>query len=320
MTLLPGWTPDWLAAALAAVFPALAPDTPPLYNGYVEATYHYAAALGTGRILAIPVQEGQGVTAGTVLVTLEDRSERAALAAAEAHVAEAQATLANLQTGSRADEIAVIAAELAKAQATARERQISFDRSTELLKRQVASLSQWQSDQAALDAANAAVGQLQAQLRVAELPARAAQQTAAEAALKAAEAERDARKFALDERVVAAPVAGIVDDIFFRAGEVAAAGAPVMSVYDPAEMRAIFFIPEPDRASVALGDRFALACDGCAEGLTAHLVRLGASPQHTPPIIYSREERSRLVFRAEAVADQPLALLPGQPVSLRPLP
>lgn len=311
--------PAWVITALSAVFPSLGTPEGPVYNGYIEATYHYAAALGTGRILTIPVVEGQTVSQGTVLLTLEDRSERAALAAAEARVAEAQAQLSNLQTGSRTDEIAVIEAELEKAQATARLQQVTFDRSAELLKRQAVSLSQWQGDQASLDAANAAVVQLQAQLRVAELPARAAQQTAAEAGLKAAEAERDAQKFALDERVVDAPVTGIVDDIFFRAGEVAAAGAPVMSIYAPAEMRAILFIPESARAGVQLGDRFTISCDGCAEGLTAHLVRLGASPQHTPPIIYSREERSRLVFRAEAVADQPLALLPGQPVSLRPL-
>lgn len=308
----------WFAAALAAVLPGYGDDPGRQWNGYVEADYHYAAPLTAGRIVSIPVQEGQRVEAGEVLMVLDDRAERAALAEAEARVAQAAANLADLQTGKREAEIDVIRANLDKAKAAQAQQKINFDRSETLLARNVISLSQWQSDRAALDAADAAVAELQAELRVADLPARGAERDAAEQAQKAAQAAQDAARIALDERQVRAPITGVIDDIFFQEGEVAATGAPSMSIYDPDAMKAILFVPERERASVSVGQVLTVTCDGCPPGLTARLSRLSADPQYTPPIIYSREERDRLVFRAEALSDQPLSLLPGQPVTLEP--
>jgi len=315
MTDLPGW----FASVLAAVIPGYGDDPGRLWNGYVEADYHYAAPLSPGRITSIPVQEGQKVEAGEVLMLLDDRAERAALAEAEARVAQAAANLQDLQTGKRKDEIDVIQASLDKAKAVQAQEKINFDRSETLLARNVISLSQWQSDRAALDAADAAVAELQAQLRVAELPARGAEREAAEQALKAAQAAQDSARIALDERQVRAPITGLIDDIYFQEGDVAATGAPSIAIYAPDVMKAIFFIPERERATVAVGQPLALTCDSCPPGLSARVTRLSADPQFTPPIIYSREERNRLVFRAEAISDQPLSLLPGQPVTLEPL-
>jgi HlyD family secretion protein len=78
----------------------------------------------------------------------------------------------------------------------------------------------------------------------------------------------------------------------------------------------LFFIPQPERAGFAPGDVLALSCDGCPAGLEATVSRLASDPQFTPPIIYSREERQRLVFRAEAEVAGDAGLLPGQPVTL----
>ncbi len=64
----------------------------------------------------------------------------------------------------------------------------------------------------------------------------------------------------------------------------------------------------------------AFACDGCARGLTATITFISPRPEFTPPIIYSRDERSRLVFLTEAVMVQQNAVLPGQPVSIGRLP
>lgn len=310
--------PAWITALLSAVLPGA--DEAPGWNGYIEADYHYAAPVSPGRITAIPVQEGQVVAQGAVLMLLDDRAQKAALAEAQARVAQAAANLDNLRTGKREDEIAVIRADLDKARAAQRQQKVNFDRADQLLKRNVASLSQWQSEKAALDAADAAVAELEAQLRVAELPARGAEQAASEQALAAAKAAEEAARIALNERIVTAPIGGIIDDIFFQEGEVAGTGAPAMAIYDPARMKAILFIPETDRASVTPGMELDLTCDGCPEGLTVAVTRLSAEPQYTPPIIYSRDERARLVFRAEALAEQPLALLPGQPITLLPRP
>jgi AcrR family transcriptional regulator len=65
-----------------------------------------------------------------------------------------------------------------------------------------------------------------------------------------------------------------------------------------------------------VGDRIAVNCDGCAQGLVARVNFVSAQAEFTPPIIYSQEERARLVFRIEATPEQPGDMRVGQPVSI----
>lgn len=312
--------PAWLAAIIAAVIPGwgMAPD--PSYNGYVEADYLYVAPSSPGRITSIDASEGQAVSADQQLVFLDETAEIAALHAAEANVAVAQANLDNLMTGSRDAEIEVIRASVANAEADQHLAQLTLDRSLQLLAKGLVPPAQVDTDRARVQSADAQVAQLRAQLAVAELPARNAQQLAAEATLQGARAEVDRAQSALDNRILSAPVNGLVDRIYFDVGEVAATGTPVISLYQPDRLKAILFVPEPERASFSVGDRLAVSCDGCPEGLTAMITRMSSSPQHTPPILYSRDERARLVFRAEARLEGASGVLPGQPITLRMLP
>jgi HlyD family secretion protein len=312
--------PDWIAAILGAVIPGFADPGPTVYAGYVEGEYVYVAAAAAGRIAAITAEEGQTVTAGEVLFRIDDTHQVAALRAAEANVAVAEANLSNLQTGSRSAEIDVIRATLDQARADQTLARTTLERSQRLLISGSISQAKVDTDRAMLQSADAHVAQLEAQLQVAELPARDAQRIAAEAQLEAARAQLDDARSALEDREVEAPTGGVVDKVFYDPGEVAGAGAPVVSVLPPGRLKALFFVPEADRASVAVGALFDVTCNGCAPGLTARLTRLASTPQYTPPIIYSSEERTRLVFRAEAVLVDPGTILPGQPLSLSPRP
>jgi len=312
--------PNWIVALIAIAIPGFGQPPDQTYNGYVEADYLYVAPSSPGRITAIRANEGQEVSAGDLLVALVDTEQTAALHAAEANVAVAQANLDNLMTGSREAEIEVIRASLANAEADQHLAQITLDRSLQLAAKGLVPPAQVDTDQARLQSADAQVAQLRAELQVAELPARSAQQLAAEATLEGARAEADRARSALDDRRIAAPESGLVDRVFFDVGEVAGVASPIMSIFQPNRLKAIFFIPEPERASFAVGDMLTVFCDGCPDGLTASVTRLASSPQHTPPILYSRDERSRLVFRAEAILTEGHRLLPGQPISLRKTP
>lgn len=308
---------DWIFATLAAVLPAFGTAPAGVYNGYIEAEYIYASASGAGRIVTVGASEGDTVRQGQQLLQLEDTEQAASLRAAVAGVAVAQANLDDLKTGSRAEEIEVIRASLHQAQADQSLARLTLERSDRLLARGYVPSSEVDNDRAALQSADARLEQLTAQLKVAELPARDAQRVAAEAALDKARAEADAARSDVDDRLVAAPITGTVDKVYYDPGEVVAAGAPILSLFDPDRLKAILFIPEPERASVGLGDTLAVTCDGCPPNVRATITRLAASPQYTPPIIYSREERARLVYRAEAVLTAGTGLLPGQPVALR---
>jgi len=314
------WITSTVAAVLSVLLPGYGDELTPVYNGYVEAEYVYAAPSVTGRIENLVVREGEHVNQGQYLFEMDATKQRASLRAAMARIATAEANLRNLETGSRDAEIAVIRATLGEARAQQALAQSTLTRTQSLFERELSTQARVDADRAALESANAHVAQLEAQLAVAELPARDAQVVAAEATLTAARAEADLAAAQLDDMRVTAPVAGRIEKVYFDAGEVAGAGAPVLSILPPGDMKVLFYIPEVERPAFAIGDALALSCDGCAEGITVAITRMASDPQFTPPIIYSREERARLVYRAEGRLPADAGLLPGQPVTLERLP
>lgn len=306
----------WFLGLLAAIWPGFGEPPPKVYNGYVEADYVYAAADSAGRIDRLAVSQGDMVKKGTLLFVLETERQSAVLRAAEAQEQVAEATWHNLETGSRVEEIAVIRASVAQAKADRTLATSTLDRSLKLHAQGLTPDAVVEANQAAVESADAKFNQLEAQLTVAELPARDAQLVAAEATLEARRADVDRAMTDLQNRQVIAPIEALVERVFFRAGEVASAGTPVLSLLPPDALKVRFYVPEADRAAVRFGETLIVSCSGCPDDLTASINYLASQPQHTPPIIYSREERARLVFMAEAELAPGTKLLPGQPVTL----
>lgn len=307
----------WLFGLLAAVVPGVGDHAALRFNGYVEVDYVYVSALGAGRIDGMAVAEGDPVAAGDILVRLDDRQQRVALEAAEAQVAAADAALRNLETGGRTDEIAVARANLTQAEADLKLAQETAARSEGLFAQGVVAQARRDQDRTALSVAAARVAQLAAQLKVTELPARDAQQQQADANLAAARANAEAARIELAERQVAAPVAGRVEKLFYGAGEIGAAGTPLLSLRPNGALKVKFYLPEAARIAYPVGTIFHVSCDGCGDGITATVSSMASDPQFTPPVIYSRDERQRLSFLAEATLAG-AELPPGQPVTLEP--
>ena len=305
----------WVLGVLSFI-PGLGHPAPPSWNGYVEDDYVYAAAASAGTIQSIAVREGQLVKQGDVLFVLEASQQQAQFDAAKARADAAEATLANLQTGSRQEEIDVTAAQLMKAKSDLSLARLNQARTQDLYDRGLTPIARLDQDTAMMKSAQAAVDQLEAQLKVQQLPARDAQQIGAEASFAAARADATSAKAALDNRTVVAPEDGRIERLFYKGGEVAGAGAPVVSLSGAGAMKIEFYVSETDRQQFALGQQVSVSCDGCASGLTATISHFASDPQFTPPIIYSRDERNRLVFLTEATMDEQNAILPGQPVSI----
>jgi HlyD family secretion protein len=142
----------------------------------------------------------------------------------------------------------------------------------------------------------------------------------AEAALRSAEARLNSARTRLDRRRVLSPVAGTVQEVYFRVGEMVAAGRPIVSLLPPDNTRVRFFVPQAVLPRLRIGDRIAVRCDGCPGLLYARINFISAQAEFTPPVIYSQEERSRLVFRVEATPEDAAAFRVGQPVTIKLLP
>lgn len=138
----------------------------------------------------------------------------------------------------------------------------------------------------------------------------------AEAALRSAEARLNSARTRLERRRVVSPAAGTIQEVYFRVGEMVPAGRPILSLLPPENARVRFFVPQATLPAVHIGDRIAVNCDGCASGLAARINFISAQAEFTPPVIYSLEERARLVFRVEAIPEREQELRVGQPVSV----
>jgi HlyD family secretion protein len=111
-----------------------------------------------------------------------------------------------------------------------------------------------------------------------------------------------------------------VQDVFFRAGEVVNAGQPVLSLLPPQNLRLRFYVPEPLLATLSLGQAIFVTCDSCPAGPEAKISFISREAEYTPPVIFSEQERAKLVFRVEARPTAPLNLPLGLPLSVSAAP
>lgn len=310
----------WLLAGSVGLT-ACSPPAPDGWAGYAEGDYVYVAAPVAGRLQRLAVRAGDAVAQGAPLFALDDASERDALQTAEAQRDAAAAQSANLQTGKRPDEIAQVQAQLAQARAQAALARTDAARMAALVAQAAVSRTEADTARTASAAADQRVTELEAALRTARQPAREQERAAAEAQTRAADGALAQQRWRLGQTAQTAPAAAQVADTLFREGEWVAAGQPVVSLLPPGQLKARFFVPEAALAQLRGGAAVQLLCDGCGTPIGARVSRIATEPEYTPPVIYSNEQRAKLVFMVEALPDVADAqrLKPGQPLAVRPV-
>ncbi|MGH6935012.1 MAG: HlyD family secretion protein [Methylocella sp.] len=313
-----------LAAAAGAVWWWARTRIPPPaeWQGYAEADFVKVGPTQQGLLTSIFVARGVKVAAGAPLFEQDDTSEKAAVDQAARQLAQAEAQLTNLQASGKQTEIEQAEANLAEAQANLARAKADLQRNEPLVRLRAVSIqsvdqlrADYRSAEAKVHGLEAALTQLRAPLgRIQEIAAQQSAVGAARAALAMA-------KWRLDQRHVAAPATGTVNDVLARPGETIPAGVPVVSLLPPENIFVRFFVPEPMLATVHLGGKVTLLCDNCPAGLAATISFIAPQAEYTPPVIYSESSRAKLVYKVEArpPLQQAPMLNPGQPVTVRPI-
>ncbi|MFZ5546926.1 MAG: HlyD family secretion protein [Pseudomonadota bacterium] len=310
-----------VAAALCALLASCQrAEAPPGFNGYAEAEFTRVAAPLSGRLVLLNVQRGAQVPAGAALFTLEREAEEAALREALAREQRSEALARDVRKGQRRDELAAAQAAVDAAQAALLDAERELQRQRALAAQGFVSGADLDALQARRDADAARVRQLQAQLRAARLGAREDAQAAALAEAQAASAAVAQVRWRVEQKSVQAPVAAHVEDTLYRPGEWVNAGAPVVTLLEPAALKLRFYVPQARLAEVKPGAAVKVRCDGCGAPINATVRRVASQPEFTPPVIYSKDNRARLVFLVEAwpSAQDARRLHPGQPVDVTP--
>jgi HlyD family secretion protein len=271
-----------------------------------------------GTLQELFVNRGDSVESGQRLFQLDPEPESSALREAEHRVAQAESRRANLSKGLRPSEVAALEARLAGATADAGLAESEVQRLTRLKQESVISPDEMDRARTRRDAALAAAASMQADLETARLGARQDEITAAQAEVDAASAALDRARWATAQKQPSAPAQGVVEDTLYRVGEWVAGGRPVVMLLPPENIKVRFFVPEPDLSSISLGARLSVSFDGATEPVPATVSFISTQAEFTPPVIYSRQNRAKLVYMVEAKFDSVPApnLRPGLPVDV----
>src|SRR6476659_10255635 len=301
--------------AAAALLAACGAKEPPSLQGYVEGEYVRVAAPFAGTLVSLDAQRGTQVEAGAALFALEAESEDTAKREAQERARKAAAMVEDLRKGKRPTEIESSRAQLAQAEVAARLSEREWQRQLDLVSKGFVSQSRADEAKAARDSDRNKVVQVQNELATVQSGARPDEIRAAEAEAAAAREALAQADWRLRQKTVTATVAGMVSDTLFTKGEFVPAGSPVVSMLPAANVKVRFFVPEAKLGAVKVGQKVSLACDGCAGAIEATISFIASQAEYTPPVIYSKDNRAKMVFLVEArpAPQDAVKLHPGQP-------
>ena len=308
-------------AALVAVvflFAGCAPAGERPLQGYIEGEYVRVAAPFAGTLQQLTVKRGDDVALAAPLFALERENESAARREAEERLRGVEARLENLKTGKRPPEIETANEQLQQARAMRELSAANVKRQQQLFSSGFISSAALDDSRAQFKRDDAHVKELEATVATTKMPARADEIRAADADARAAREVLAQSVWRLGQRAVAAPAAGLVHDTYYVVGDWVPAGSPVASVLPPGNIKVRFFVAEPVLGRLKRGQSVTVGCDGCAAPVTAVIVYIADRAEFTPPVLYSKENRSKLVYLVEAkpAAVDAARLHPGQPVDV----
>lgn len=286
------------------------------FSGYVEEELIYIAAPQSGWIAEAQILAGQQVGAGDLLFKLDEEQQLAQLREAQAKVEQAQAQERDASTGARLEEIEALQTQKNEAAAALEFARSEKLRWSELVAKGLAAESKGIQVKAEYEAAEARLNTLDANIQVAKLAKREEFINSADAAQRAAQAALEQAQWQLQQRTVSATVAGQVDEVFYRKGEFVTPGLPVLAILPQQGLKVRFYVPQARLAQFNLGDEVNVMADGLARGVKAKVFNIAKSVEFTPPVIYDKTTRQKLMFMLEARLPANSQLHPGLPVEV----
>lgn len=271
-----------------------------------------------GRIETLSVDEGDTVTAGQVLATLDKRYFDDELRLARARRDAQQATVARLEHGSRPEEIAQAEAKVAEMKAALKNARLLYDREKELVDRGSVSRKEFDDTKANLDEAEARLNSAGETLRLAELGPRQEDIDAARAQLAAEEATLSQAERRLADAELRAPGPGIILTRAQERGAIVSPGEPVFTLTLASPVWVRTYVNERDLGRIKPGMVASVTTDSAPEKpYRGEIGFISPTAEFTPKTVETRELRTDLVYRLRViVATDDGMLRQGMPVTV----
>lgn len=327
-------TPTAPTAIVAFTVLVAACDAPPPDNvlrvsGHVEATEVRLAPDAGGRILELPLREGDRVAVGALVARLDARDATLAIERAQADLALAEAQLRLVQAPARPADLAQASAqtdaaraELAATRAELATAEDDLQRHESLLASRSGTRKQRDDAAARRDVARERVSAAEARVRAAEqgraridAGARREEVDAAQARVAAATTQIATLDKHVADATLLSPAAGIVTSRLAEVGEVIAPRQPVLVITDLDRAWADLFVPEPAVPRIQLGQTATLFTDAGGAGIEGRVEWISPKAEFTPRNVQTADERSKLVYRIRVRVDNREGMLKsGMPV------
>ena len=249
-------------------------------NGRLEATQVDVSSKYPGRLSEVTVEEGSNVTPGQVIAKITSPEYEAQLRAAKADVQKAN------------DALAAAEAEIASRESALTFAKSDFERGQELMKSGHITKQTFEQRKRNYDSAIAAVKSF------------TSQRDQALSQIANSEAEVDRIESIINDLTLVSPRLGRVQYQLARAGEVVAAGAPIVTILDLTDVYMTIFLPAADAGRLAVGDQARIVLDPVPDYVVPATVSfVAADAQFTPKTVETKDERAKLMFRVKLKID-----------------
>lgn len=286
------------------------------FQGYVEGENSYLASPYSGILEKLLVSRGEQVKRGQILFQLDTEPQALQIQQSSSNLLQAKNLLKDLQQPRRLPEIEAIEAQIEQTTAQIELAQIRVSRVQELLKRNAIDKDSVDAAIANLKEQQQLKAQYESNLKLAQLGSRDYLITAQEAAVNSLTAKVAEAKWELAQKTIFAPNDGYIYDTYFREGEFVPAQQVVLSLLPPEHVRIEFFIPLSLLNSIHRGQEISFLCYYCKEKSKATITYISPEAEFIPPLVYSRDNTEKLVFRIKARIHEPNQFKPGEPVTV----
>lgn len=308
------------AVAMGTYFCVWHPRNPVVQNelslsGNIEAHESLISFKVPGRIVDLPIEEGQQVAVGALLARLDDADYQQRVRIDEAGVHVRASSLALTMAGTREQEVRASEQSVVDAQADVEQKRLDNDRAQRLYSKDEISAQDRDRAATALKRSTAVYQAAQQRYNEAQEGSRKEDIALAQANLKQADANLGLSRVNLDYTILRAPTAGVVTVREAELGEVAAPGTPVVTLADLDHVWLRAYVAETDLGRIRWGQDATITTD-TFKGKQYHgkISFIASDAEFTPKSVQTDKERVTLVYRIKIDIDNANhELKPGMP-------
>lgn len=284
------------------------------YQGYVEGENTYLSSSNAGILVKKYVTRGQWVKKGALLFQLDANPEALVVKQNEAELLQAKKIYDDMVKPRRVPEIDAINEQIAAADANLQLARLRVGRTEKLLAKQAIDKDAVDEALARYEADEHLKAQYGANLALARLGSREEQVNAQQAQIEALMAKVEQAKWQLSQKSIYAPADGRIFDTYFVLGEFVPSQQPMAALLTPSHVRIQFFVPARALGELSVGETVYFSCEGCLKQNEASIDYISPEAEYIPPLVYSRENSDKLVFRVKATIQHAERFKPGEPV------